>query len=106
LGDYRSTINDAGPGFTEAENGRAVDAFNLWVQDQDWREGESRFDATFLLNELRAKGLTRALALALMDWLIQGQVLREMVEDIPAGVDWLKPLPPGNQPGNGVGIYR
>jgi hypothetical protein len=67
----------SGPLFTEADFDHALDVLDLLLQDQDLPTGEIKFKQSELINALRERGITVALAKALVENLITRRVFRE-----------------------------
>jgi hypothetical protein len=65
-----------GPVFPPADLERALGALDLIFQDEQWPEGEARFRQLTLVEFLREKGISRALALALIEDLLAREVFR------------------------------
>src|SRR5262249_26522354 len=65
-----------GPTFTPADLRHALDILDLVFQDEEPREGEVGYEQNTLVADLRERGLTRALALALIEDLIAKGVFR------------------------------
>jgi hypothetical protein len=71
-----SALSVPGPVFTQADLDRALDALDLCFQDQTWPEGEARFRRGLLIEDVRERNITRALAEALVDKLVSEGIFR------------------------------
>jgi hypothetical protein len=70
-------MSDAhGPAFTPADLDRALQALDLIFQEQQWPQGEARFRQLRLVGLLREQGISRALALAVIEDLLARGVFR------------------------------
>jgi hypothetical protein len=81
-----ATTQKPGPIFSEADYDRAIAILDLILQDNDWFPGENYLRG--VCDALCKRGITLALARALIRRLIEAGIFRHNVRIIPAGTSW------------------